>query len=155
MPETDQEVFDHFRNVAGDKGREIAYLAYARYAQAKYDWVNKRQARTGQVATTAEVTEWIASLPNSALDDYHDGAIRTFQAAAEDYLKSRVAEERAQAVQASILDQVQRATSFWRTVLAGVVSTGFFTLIVIGGVVVYKLDPSVFGLIKSVSAPGR
>ena len=67
MPETDQEVFEHFRTDYPDSTREVALLAYAKYAQDKYDWINQRLTRAGRAPTEAEITKWISDLPNTRL----------------------------------------------------------------------------------------
>jgi hypothetical protein len=160
MPESDQEVFEHFRSDYPNSRREIALLAYARYAQDKYDWVNHELARRdGQPPTDEEVTVWIAGLPNSRLAEIHRGAAELFQAAAEEYMKPRIEEERAKAVEQSILRRVERATSFWRTffpnLFIGVVASFVFAAIVLVSAAIYHRDPSPFALFKeSQTQPG-
>jgi hypothetical protein len=157
MPESDQEVFEHFRSdYPPNDRREIAFLAYARFAQDKYDWVNHELARRGgQPPTEEEVTTWIAALPNSRLAEFHRGAAELFQAAAEEYMKPRIEEERAKAVEQSILLRVEQATSFRRTFLPnlfiGVVASFAFAVIVLVGTAIYRGDPSILALFKEPS----
>lgn len=165
MPETDQEVFEHFRSGYGGT-REVALIAYARYAETKYDWVNHELARLQRPPTNEEVAGWIAALPNSRFDEIRDGAINLLQAISEDYMKPRIEEERARAVERSILGRVdaaalrvERATSFWRNVVPstfiGVVSSFLLALILIAGSVILQRDPTVVGLLKQLSAPSQ
>ena len=158
MPESDQEVFEHFRTDYGNS-LEIALLAYARYAQDKYEWVNQRLKNYGKAPTEQEVTNWITDLPNSRLGEIHAGAIATFRNAAEAYMKERMEEEVKRAVERSILNrvetvaqQVKDATSFRATwipnVFVGVVASFVFTLIVLFGAAIYLRDPSPFALFK-------
>ena len=161
MPNTDQEVFDHFRTVSGENF-EIGLMAYARYAQDKYNWVNHRLARDN-APTDDEITGWIIDQHNARLDEIYRGAITQFQAAAEEYMKSRIAEERAKAVDSSILDRVdtaakrvERATSFWRNLVPNVIVTVaasfVFSVIVLFAAAIYRGDPSIFALFKEPSA---
>lgn len=164
MPETDQEVFEHFRSDYGSS-REIALLAYARFAQDKYDWVNQRlKEKDGQAPTEAEVTRWIRDLPNSRLAEIHNSAANTFRDAAEEYMKTRMEEERAKAVDSSILsrvetmaERVERATSFRATwfpnlCIAVVASFAFVVIVVVGGII-FANDPSPFALLKKLVQP--
>jgi hypothetical protein len=172
MPESDYEVFEHFRSDYGST-REIALLAYARYAQDKYDWIAQRLTKSGEAPTEGEITKWISDLPNSRLAEIHVGAIDTFRRAAEVYMATRIAEERTKAVNESILGSVEamaqrvettakraedtaarfeRATSFRETWLAnvfvGIIASFGFTVIVLLGAAIYRKDPSPFALYK-------
>jgi hypothetical protein len=164
MPKSDQEVFDHFHSDY-DSSPEIALLAYARYAQDKYEWMDHQKTR-GKNLTDENVTEWITSLPNPTLRGIHDRAIRFFNEAAEDYMKARMEEDRAKAVERSILarvetmaERVERATSFkatvWPNVLIGVVASLLFTVLVLVGAAIYRGDPSIFALFKEAPIPAR
>jgi hypothetical protein len=157
VPESDQEVFEHFRSDYPGNSREVALLAYAKYAQDKYDWINQRLARGGGIPTEAEITKWIADLPNSRLSEIHSGALNLFREAAETYMTARIEEERIKAVDGSILNRidsmakrVEHATSgramWWTNVLAGIVASVLFTLFV--GAAIYRRDPSPFALFK-------
>jgi hypothetical protein len=159
MPKSDQEVFDHFHTDYGSNARrEIALFAYAKFAQEKYDWVN-HEIIQGTPPTEAAVAGWIAALPNSRLAGIYEDANRFFNNAAEAYMRTRMEEERAKAVERSILGQVEamarrveRATSFKATWLPnlfiGVVASFVFTLVVLGGAAIYRGDPSIFALFK-------
>jgi hypothetical protein len=159
MPESDQEIFEHFRSDYRDSSREIALLAYARYAQDKYDWVNQKLKKDGRVPTENEIARWISELPNSRLSEIHNGAINMFSVAAEEYMKPRMEDERARAVERSILGQVaamaqrvERATSFRTTVfpnlVIGVVASFVFALIVLICAVIFRRDLSIFAPFK-------
>ena len=166
MPKSDQEVFDHFHTDYGSNSSlEIALLAYARYAQSKYDWMNHAKTQ-GRDLTEQEITDWITGLPNPRLAEIHEGASRFFKEAAEDYMKARMEEERAQAVERSILGRleamarrVEVATSFkatfWPNLFIGVVASFVFALIVLGGAAIYRGDPSIFALFKEGAAPAQ
>lgn len=158
MPETDQEVFEHFRSDYGDN-LEIALLAYARYAQDKYDWVNHKLAHDGQAPSNDEIERWVSDLPNSRLAEIRNGAVSLFRDAAEEYMKPRIEEERAGAVESSILGRVdaavrrvERATSFWRNIVPNVIvavaASIVFSLVVLIGAAIYRGDPSIFALLK-------
>jgi hypothetical protein len=161
MPKTDQEVFEHFRSFGSDPGEEIiCLLAYASYAQAKYEWVNHSKIRHGRDPTEHEVATWIADLPNPRLADILNSAIDTFNNAAERYLKTRTEEERAKAVDSSILgrvdimaQRVERATSFRATFLpnlfTGVVASFAFALLIILASLIFNKDPSPFAFFKN------
>jgi hypothetical protein len=158
MPESDQEVFEHFRaDYSGN--REIALLAYAGYAQAKYDWVNHQLAKRGQAPSENEVARWIADLPNSRLAEIYERAITTFKDAAEHYMKPTMEKERTEAVERAVsaeiremLRRVERVSSFKMTFLpnlfTGIVASFAFALIVLVAAVIYQHDPSVFALSK-------
>lgn len=158
MPKSDQEVFEHFQSDYLNSSLEIALLAYARYAQSKYEWMDHEKTR-GKVPTEAEIAEWISSLPNPRLTEIHEGASQFFKAAAEDYMKTRMEEECNKAVDRSILSQVKamadrvtRATSFGRTigpnVAITVVASFVFALIIAFASVIYQSDPSPFAFLK-------
>jgi hypothetical protein len=154
MPKSDQEVFEHFRSDYDRRlGIEVALLAYARFAQAKYDWVNHNQA------TEDEVARWISGLPNSYFSEIHKNAVNLFNDAAEEYMKPNMDVERAKAVEQSILnrvekmaERVERATSSWRlflpNVVASVVASFVFAAIVLFCVAVYHGNTSILDWFK-------
>jgi hypothetical protein len=153
MPETDQEVFEHFRSDYGSS-REIALLAYARFAQDKYDWVT-HYTKGGQAPTEAEIARWIHEIPNSRYLELHNSAANTFRDAAEEYMKPRIEEERAKAVDSSILNRVEtmagrveRATSFRATwfpnLCVAVIASFAFAAIIILSHFIFDTDPSLF-----------
>lgn len=159
MPESDQEVFEHFRTDYPDGTREVGLLAYARYAQDKYDWINQRLSRANPLHTEREITKWISDLPNTRLAEIHAGALNLFREAAETYMEARIQEERTKAVNDSILgrvntmaERVERATSFRATwlpnVFVGIIASLGFTLLVMIGAAIYHKDPSPFALFK-------
>jgi hypothetical protein len=118
MPESDQEVFDHFQTGYGDT-EQVALMAYARYAKVKYDWVNHELSRLQRRPTPEEEKQWIAGQPNSRFDEIRDGAVSQFQASAEEFIRPRIEAERARALETAIISRVdaaagrvERATSF-------------------------------------------
>jgi hypothetical protein len=153
MPETDQEVFDHFSNLAGENF-EIGLMAYAKYAQEKYDWATHKRLHDGYPPSDEETTRWITELTNSRLDGIYSGAIIQFGAAAEDYMRPRIEAERL-AVPGRVeiaAQRVERATSFWRNVVPNVIvavaASFVFSLIVLVSAAIYRGDPSIFALFK-------
>ena len=159
MPETDQEIFDHFRQVAGDERFEIGLMAYARYALEKYDWVTHKQIHEGHVPTDEETTRWITELTNSRLDGIYNGAISQFRAAAEDFMRSRLDEAQARALETAIYarvdtaaQRVERATSFrsslFPNLFIGIVASFVFAVIVLVCSAIYHGDPSPFAMFK-------
>ena len=171
MPTNDREVHQHFYSRVDDPP-EVAALAYAGYAKAKYDWVAHFEARESHPPTSAEVDRWIADLPASRLDDLRQDAIDFFDLAARAYMASdieRAAEAArdeaivmevrtaAAAITVSgerVQDRVERATSFrstfWPNVFIGIVASFAFSFLVIAASIVFTRDPSPFALFRSI-----
>lgn len=162
MPGSDREVFAYFA-ADPETPREVALLAYASYAAAKYEWLAHHEQRHGRPPTQAEADEWTANLPESRLAEIRDTAVAFFADAATAYMQPQVEAAKSQAVDASILAevrrlnadlaaQVERATSLRRTwlpnILAGVVASFVFALVVLAGAAIYRGDPSIFALFK-------
>jgi len=163
MPATDQEVFEHFHTDYPGTSRAVALLAYARYAQAKYEWIKQKHTIGSIAPTERDITRWISELPNSRLEEIHAGVLRFFEAAAEALFVDRIDQERARAIEQSIVGRVdamatrvERATSFWRTigpnVIVAVVGSFVFALIIILASLVVTHDPSPFAWLKERSS---
>jgi hypothetical protein len=162
MPDTDQEVFEHFGSGYGDT-EEVALMAYARYAKAKYDWVNHELGRLQRLPTEVEVSQWVAALPNSRLDEIRDSAVSQFQVAAEEFVRPRIEEARVRALESVVFSRVdaaaqrvERATSFWRNVLPNIlvttISSFVLAVFLIVAAVVYQRDPTVLGMFRGAPA---
>lgn len=160
MARNDREVFDLFQNDPACT-REIALLAFASYSAAKHDWSGLYEQQHGVPPGLAEVERWITELPPSRFSEIRDTAIAFFEEAATAYMQGMIEEERARAVDGSILAEVrrlnqdlarkvERATSFWGTFWGNLVvgiaaSLGFTVLVILGGLIFEKdpLDPNV------------
>lgn len=164
MPSTDREVFEHFLNdpVASP---EVAHLAYAAYASARYDWVTLFEERKGRLPTPDEVDEWITSQPMSRFDDWRDGANDTFGLAATAYMQDEIEKARNEGTQSALLAEVRRLNSDLTTtvtaatstrvtfrvgVFSGLAASVAFTLIVMFGAWVFDKDPSPFAVMKGI-----
>jgi len=107
---------------------------------------------------------WIADLTNSRLREIWNGASDFFADSAKRYMAQRMEEERAKAVETSILSRVtemaqkvERATAFrsrWPSDLLIAVAASFvFAVIVLLGAAIYRDDLSIFALVKEWAAP--
>jgi hypothetical protein len=88
--------------------RETAYLSYAHYAQAKYDWVDRFELRYGREPSPAETDEWIASLPDRRLAEIQNAVLTFFEAAARQLMRGHIEAAKAEAIDGSILREVRR-----------------------------------------------
>ena len=162
MPATDRDVFAHFLN-DNTISREIALLAYASYAEAKYDWMALFEERYGHPPAEEQANEWTASLPASRLNEIRATAVAFFTDAATAYSLPQIEAARDEAVSSSILAEVKRlnldlagkvehATSFggtWKQGLfLGVAASFAFAALVIAGGFIFDRDPSPFGWFK-------
>lgn len=162
MPATDQEVFTYFRDDPYTTP-ETALLAYASYAQAKYEWMDHQTQRTGRVPTAAEADEWTASQPENRLVEIRDTALTFFADAAAALMQPQIDAAKVQAIDGSILAEVQRlnaelaakvtaATSFagtWKQGLfLGVAASFAFSALVVAGGFIFDRDPSPFAWFK-------
>ncbi len=177
MPFSDEEVFARFRGDA-TLTREQAHLAYAAYAEAKYDWFEHVRQQTGSPPTLQQVEDWIAALPDSRFNELRLTSFAFFEEAAEAYMLDQIEAAKGEAVNESILNEVQRlnrdlsskvetAISPWTAWKIGIGSglLGSFLFVVIVAVSnwLFTSDPSPFALLKalvnhgpsaSVPAPG-
>jgi hypothetical protein len=165
MPRTDQEVFDHFRADYGPDREIVSLLAYARYAQAKYDWVTHSQAqKNGAAPTDEEVTVWIESLPNSRFREIWNGATEFFNDAAGRYMAARLESERTK--ETSILSRVdamaqkvERQTSFRETWLPNIfiafVSSFALAVFLLVASAIFSHEVTPLGLLKELTGGNR
>jgi hypothetical protein len=152
MPANDREVFKYFREQKNTT-REIYHLAYASYARAKYDWMDHFEKLYGKSPDLEEENTWIADLPESRFDEFTTGAFEFFEVAARAYMATEIEEERKDAINTSILAQIEKATSFGTTFFPNLViglsaSLLFAVLLIILGSIFNK-DPSPIALFKS------
>jgi hypothetical protein len=159
MPvDSDRDVFRRF--MAGGESREVALLAFASYAEAKYDWEAHHEARHGKPPTAIEVEHWIRDQSDHRLDEIQKTAVAYFDEAATAYMADQIEAERQAAVDQSILSEVglirarvEKATSFkstfWPNVVVGVVASFAFALLIILASLVFNKDPSPFAFFKT------
>ena len=113
--------------------------------------------------TVAELDEWTASQPESRLVEIRDTALTFFADAAAALMQPQIEAAKAQAIDGSILAEVQRlnadltakvtaATSFagtWKQGLfLGVAASFAFTALVVAGGFIFDRDPSPFAWFK-------
>lgn len=153
MPSNDREVFNYFRSQAKTT-REIDYLAYASYAYDRYQWMERFEELNGRPPSFEEENTWISHLPNSRLDEITADLYNFFDFAARKYMTDEIQKERDEAVKDSILNQVERATSFKSTffpnLFIGVIASFLFSCLVIGMGLIYNHDPSPIALYKAI-----
>ena len=151
MPTSDREVFDRFL-IDPDRSREEALLAYASYAAEKYDWIAHIEGRDNQTPDDAEVARWISDLSDARLRAIQEQAVAAFDVAARAYMEPVIEHETKEAVDASILGAVQRATSFratvWPNLFIGIVASLAFSILVLLVAWVADRDLSPVGLWK-------
>ncbi len=158
MPvDSDRDVFRRFTE--GGSSRAVALLAFASYAEAKYDWEAHHETRHGKPPTAIEVERWIRDQSDARLDEIQKGAVAWFAEAANAYMTDQIEAERQQAVAQSILSEVNairtrvedvtsfRAT-FWLNLFVGVVASFVFAFIIIGASLIFNKDPSPFSFFK-------
>lgn len=161
MPADDREVFEYLRKAAGSP--EVAGLAYASYAFEKYEWFDRQVALKGVSPPQADVENWVAGIPESKLDSLVVQATDLFERAAEAYLAPKIAHAAQRAAKKavskevrksnrSVLERVERATSYWRNFLGnvfiGLIASIIFVLVVAGGAWIFNADPSPFAALK-------
>ncbi len=151
MPISDREVFERFLSDP-DRSREEALLAYASYAAEKYDWIAHVEARDNRTPDDAEVARWISDLSDARLRGLQEQAVAAFDIAARAYMEPVIEREAKEAVNASILGAVQRATSFratfWPNLFVGIVASFAFSVLVLIAAWVADRDLSPIGLWK-------
>lgn len=165
MPRTDEDVFARFRKDPS-LTREQAHLAYAAYAEAKYDWVEHIRKRTGSAPTPEQIEAWIADLPDSRFEELRIAAFNFFEEAAEAYMQPQVEAASTRAVEDSILGEVQQLSrelvakvetalspsTAWRIGIgAGLAASFLFTVLVVVCGWLFNSDPSPFALIKELA----
>ncbi len=158
MPvDSDRDVFARFQNEGQPPG--IALLAFARYAEAKYDWEAHYQDRFGRPPDAPEIEDWIQNLPDSRLSAILAEAVAYFGELAAAYMEPRIAAERQKAIDSSIVGdvqgmvaQVKKAMSFWSTfwanVAAGIVASFVFALLIVFAALIFNKDPSPFSFLR-------
>ena len=173
MPETDKEVFEYFFGKQ-DISQAVAGLAYAAYAFDKYAWVDKQTSRRGHTPIDSEVTEWIASLPDSTLDKLVTEADDLFDRASKIYLGPAIEEQKVlaakQATEGKVEEtlrtisiscdqtqtRVRQFTSFYQNLIpnigVGLISSFLFVGLVIVASLIFARDPSPIALAKHLGA---
>jgi hypothetical protein len=159
MPENDREVFEHFQALGSGQRLEVGLMAYARFAQEKYNWMDHQQVRTGSAPTDEEIANWIASdLTNSRLDDIYNAAVNQFRAAAEDYLaeRGRALEDRIVGRVDAAAQRVERSVKFWPRlipdIMVGVAVTLTVGVLLVVAAILIRGD-SFIALLREVLGP--
>ena len=100
---------------------------------------------------------WIAQLPESRLRRIRDEALESFGLAAREFLKPEIERQRKEAVEQSILAEIRRSTSGYRSfglnVAAGLVSALIFAALALGFYYYVKADPSPLGQTRELLEP--
>ncbi len=155
MPNNDREVFEYFRRDE-DTSAEVDSLAYASYAFDKYEWMSKLE-QSGKVVTPEDVDRWIAELPDSRLDEIQENAFAFFRKTVATYIEEAEVRAYQRGQQDAIVQQVERATSFWRNlpgnIAVGIVSSFAFALLLIAASLVFNKDPSPIAFYQKLTSP--
>jgi len=154
MPSTDREVFEYFQSKP-ETPVEVDYLAYAKYAYDKYEWMQKFEEINKREPNVEEENNWIAHLPDSKLDETHNDAFGFFELAARKYMEDEIEEEKKSAINSSILMEIRNFTSFWRNLPAnlmiGIFASLIFSVLIILMGVLFARDPSPVALYKELT----
>jgi hypothetical protein len=108
MPNNDIEVFEHL-TVDQETALEIDYLTYAIFAYKKKHWIAHFQKRHGKAPSQAEIDEWISQLTDYDFSQMRDEAANYFQFASREYLQEYIEDQKNEAVNSSILNEVRLA----------------------------------------------
>jgi hypothetical protein len=153
LPATDREVFAYFC-ADPETPREIDYLAYAAYANEKYQWMAHFENAKNRPPTLAEENDWISNLPDTRLEAITRESYAFFKYAAHRYLNEEIEEEKAAAINNSILDRVKEATSFTSTFIPnlfiGLMASLLFSVLIIIFGAIFNRDPSPIALFKAI-----
>jgi hypothetical protein len=170
MPSNDREVFEYFSKKP-DTSVAVDHLAYASYAFDKYEWMKRFEELQGKAPSESETNNWISHLPNSRLDEIHDDAYIFFEWSARKFMAEEVELEKKKAVDESILKEIERFTSgnaakienfvsfknnWIQNTFIGVISSLFFSVLVIIMAAIFAHDPSPIALYKAIApAPSQ
>jgi hypothetical protein len=127
MPANPRDVFEAFTRGNGeDDPPEVALLAYGAFSAELYEWVEHEEQRQGRPPKDEEINAWIAQIPDARLKRIRDEALESFGLAARAFLEREILRQRKEAVDQSILSEIQRFTSGFRAfginVAAGIVA---------------------------------
>jgi len=159
MPvDSDRDVFKRF--MEDDKSsRQVALLAFASYAERKYDWEAHYETRHDEPPGGNEIERWIKDLSDAYLNDILNSAIDYWDDAARNYMADQIAVERQQAVDQSISSKVEAIRSrieeittfrsmFWPHTGFAVIGSFFFAILIILAGWIFNKDPSPFAFFK-------
>src|SRR6516165_6098034 len=110
MPNSDIEVFD-FLTSSSEILNEIDFLTYALFAYRKREWIDHFQSNNDRYPTQQEIDGWISQITQYEFREMRDRAAEFFRLAANEYLKEYIEDQKQQAVDKSILGEVQKSTS--------------------------------------------
>ncbi|MGB8363557.1 MAG: hypothetical protein WCE20_03375 [Rhizomicrobium sp.] len=113
MPTNDIEVFDYLLSDS-DTPAEIDYLTYAVFAYKKKAWCDHFEKTKGHKPTHDEIDEWIGQLSDYEFRQIRNEAAEFFHAAAEEHLADYIEQQKEEAVDNSILSEVEEFTDPWR-----------------------------------------
>jgi hypothetical protein len=116
MPSNDVEVFEHFTSEENPV-QEINFLAYALFAYKKREWCAHYEQLNGHKPTHDEIDQWITNLSDFEYRNMLGDAAQFFHAAAQTHLTQEIEEQKAEAVEDSILDEIRDFTNPWRHAL--------------------------------------
>ena len=147
MPASPREIFEAFTRESGeDYLPEVALLAYGAFAAELYEWVEHEEHRRGRPPTDEEINTWIAQIPDARLNRIRDDALESFGLAARAFLEPEIVRQRKEAVDQSVLAEIQRFTSGFRAfgfnVAAGIVAAFLFALLALAFYYIVTTDPS-------------
>jgi hypothetical protein len=115
MPKTDREVFDHLCNRDDLVGEEIGFLAYAIYAQEKYEWATEH-FQNGHAPSETDLNRWVADITPSRFAKMREAAAQLFDEAAHRYLQPQIELQKEQAVRGVYFGRSQGSRIFFQTI---------------------------------------
>jgi hypothetical protein len=153
MPRSDIEVFDYLTSSSETTTAEIDYLTYALFAYRKRQWIDHFTSGNGKEPTQRDIDGWISQLTDYEFVQMRKQAAEFFKDAAEEYLRDYVSQQRAEAVEHSILSEVRIFTSPWRHVSIALLMAIVAPLILGGLVFLWSLFDASFPFHISFTPP--
>lgn len=132
MPNNELEVFEYFTS-GEDPFQEINFVAYALFAYKRKEWCDHFEQQKGRKPTHGEIDDWIGQLPDFEFRQMRGDAAAFFHTAARAHLETEIEQEKAEAIEDSILDEIREYTSPWRH-LAIAAMMAVIAPVAIGGV---------------------
>lgn len=140
MPSNDIEVFEHL-TADQDTAVEIDYFTYAIFAVNKKNWIELFKKNNNRLPNQGEIDAWISQLTDYNFYQMRIEAADFFHNSAEEHLADYIEHQKKEAVETSILSEVQSVATRVKSFTSPLRHLGIALLmailapIVLGGIV--------------------
>ena len=155
MPARRRELFSELALNGDGSPDPIGMIAFAQLNADLYETLSHIERQEDRTTDHQDVEDWLSKLPDSRLADYNERAKAWLDAYAWKLMAPEIARREEAARNSAIVQQIERATawpkSLVQNVVGGFIATGIFFMLLVALYLTGLIDPSPADVASSVN----